>query len=42
MTTSAGCKTTVTMRFEDLGDGRMLISIAQEGWRPTPAGLKAS
>ena len=42
MTTSAGCKTTVTMRFEDLGDWRMLISIAQEGWRPTQAGLKAS
>ena len=34
--------TTVTMRFEDLGDGRTLVSIAEEGWRETPTGLKAS
>jgi len=34
--------TTVTMRFEDLGDGRTLVSIAEEGWRKTPGGLKAS
>ncbi|MEQ9506847.1 MAG: SRPBCC family protein [Hyphomonas sp.] len=35
-------QTTVTMRFEDLGDGRTLVSIAEEGWRETPGGLKAS
>jgi uncharacterized protein YndB with AHSA1/START domain len=29
MTTGAGCKTAVTVRFEDLGDGRTLVSIAQ-------------
>ena len=34
--------TIVTMRFEALEDGRTLISIAEEGWRETPAGLKAS
>ncbi len=38
----AGYMTTVTMRFEDLGDGRTLVSIAEEGWRQTPTGLKAS
>jgi len=42
MTTSAGYKTTVTMRFEDLGDDRTLVSIAEEGWRQTANGLKAS
>jgi len=34
--------TTVTMRFEALDDGRTLISIAEEGWRQTDAGQKAS
>lgn len=34
--------TTVTMRFESLEDGRTLVSIAEEGWRETDAGLKAS
>ena len=34
--------TIVTMRFEALEDGRTLVSIAEEGWRETPAGLKAS
>jgi uncharacterized protein YndB with AHSA1/START domain len=35
--------TTVTMTFEPLDDGkRTLVSITEEGWRPTPAGLKAS
>lgn len=38
----AGYMTTVTMRFEDLGDGRTLVTIAEEGWRQTPGGLKAS
>lgn len=39
---NAGYMTTVTIRFEDLGDGRTLVSIAEEGWRQTPGGLKAS
>ena len=41
-TASAGYKTTVTMNFEPLDDGRTLVTIAEEGWRETPAGLKAS
>lgn len=39
---SAGYDTTVTMTFEPLEDGRTLVSISEEGWRETPAGLKAS
>ncbi len=35
-------QTLVTMRFEDLGDGRTLVSIAEEGWRQTPEGLKST
>lgn len=35
-------QTTVTMTFEPLEDGRTLVSIAEEGWRPTRTGLKAS
>lgn len=42
VTTSAGYNTTVTMSFEPLEDGRTLVSIAEEGWRETPTGLKAS
>ena len=34
--------TTVTMTFEPLEDGRTLVRIAEEGWRDTPKGLKAS
>jgi len=35
--------TTVTMTFEPLDDGaRTLVRIAEEGWRETPTGLKAS
>jgi uncharacterized protein YndB with AHSA1/START domain len=34
--------TTVTMEFEPLDGGRTLVSISEEGWRSTPAGLKAS
>jgi uncharacterized protein YndB with AHSA1/START domain len=30
------------MQFEPLEDGRTLVTIAEEGWRETPAGLKAS
>jgi uncharacterized protein YndB with AHSA1/START domain len=35
-------KTTVTMTFAPLDDGRTLVSIAEEGWRETPEGLKGS
>ncbi|KPL68160.1 ATPase [Erythrobacter sp. SG61-1L] len=35
-------RTTVTMLFKPLEDGRTLVEIAEEGWRPTPGGLKAS
>lgn len=34
--------TTVTLSFEPLEDGRTLVTIAEEGWRETPAGLAAS
>jgi uncharacterized protein YndB with AHSA1/START domain len=39
---SRGYRTTVTMTFEPLDDGRTLVSISEEGWRETEAGLKAS
>ncbi|MEH6807280.1 MAG: SRPBCC family protein [Hyphomonas oceanitis] len=39
---SAPYQTTVTMRFEPTDDGRTLVTIAEEGWRETPAGLKSS
>lgn len=35
-------KTTVTMTFEPLEDGRTLVTISEEGWRSTEAGLRAS
>ncbi len=36
-------ETTVTMTFEPLdGGARTLVAIVEEGWRETPAGLKAS
>ena len=35
-------KTTVTMTFEPLEDGRTLVEITEEGWRETDGGLKAS
>jgi uncharacterized protein YndB with AHSA1/START domain len=35
-------ETTVTMEFEPLDDGRTLVTIAEEGWRETDAGRKAS
>ncbi|HEY1224676.1 MAG TPA: SRPBCC domain-containing protein [Brevundimonas sp.] len=39
----AGYKTTVTMKFSPLdGGARTLVTIAEEGWRENPAGLKAS
>jgi len=38
----AGYNTRVTMTFEALDDGRTLVSIAEQGWRETATGLKAS
>lgn len=35
-------RTTVTLTFEPLDDGRTLVTISEEGWRPTPGGLRAS
>ncbi|MDB5540271.1 MAG: ATPase [Devosia sp.] len=34
-------KTTVTMRFEQLDDGRTLVTITEEGWRETQKALDA-
>lgn len=42
VTAKAGYKTTVTMTFDALEDGRTLVTISEEGWHETPAGLKAS
>ncbi len=42
VTATTGYMTTVTMTFEPLEDGRTLVTIAEEGWRQTPDGLKAS
>ena len=40
---SGSYKTTVTITFEPLDGGqRTLVSIAEEGWRETEAGLKSS
>ena len=41
-TASAGYSTKVTIGFEALADGRTKVTIAEEGWRETPGGLKAS
>ena len=41
-TTAADYSTTVTMSFKDLGDGRTLVEIAEEGWRLNDGALKAS
>jgi uncharacterized protein YndB with AHSA1/START domain len=32
----------VTISFEPIGDDLTLVSITENGWRETPAGLKAS
>jgi len=40
--TEANYNTTVTMSFKDLGDGRTLVEIAEEGWRFNDGALKAS
>lgn len=37
----AGYETTVTMTFAPLEDGRTLVSIHEEGWRPTDGALKS-
>ncbi|GLQ55681.1 SRPBCC family protein [Devosia nitrariae] len=42
MAQPAGYKTTVTMTFTPIEDGRTLVAITEEGWRETPAALKAS
>lgn len=43
VTASTGYMTTVTMTFQPLDGGkRTLVEIAEEGWRETPNGLKAS
>ena len=42
VTADAGYKTTVTMTFAPVDGGRTLVTIAEEGWRETPGGLKAS
>lgn len=38
----SGYDTTVTMEFTGLDDGRTLVTIAEEGWRQTDAGFRAS
>ena len=42
VTAQAGYRTTVTIEFEALDAERTLVTIAEEGWRNTEAGLKAS
>jgi uncharacterized protein YndB with AHSA1/START domain len=39
---SAGYSTIVTMIFEPIEEARTLVTIAEEGWRETETGLKAS
>ena len=39
---TAGYKTTVTMTFKALDDGRTLVEIAEEGWRENQGALEAS
>lgn len=39
---NAGYKTTVTMTFKGLDDGRTLVEIAEEGWRDNQGALEAS
>jgi uncharacterized protein YndB with AHSA1/START domain len=40
--TGAGYRTTVTMTFKALDDGRTLVEIAEEGWRENQGALEAS
>lgn len=37
-----GYNTRVEMAFKTLDDGSTLVQISESGWRPTPAGIKAS
>jgi uncharacterized protein YndB with AHSA1/START domain len=39
---SGARRTTVTMTFEALDDGRTLVRISEHGWSETPEGLAAS
>ena len=39
---STGYKTMVTIAFVSLENGRTRVDITEQGWRETPAGLKAS
>lgn len=39
---NAGYRTTVTMTFTALDDGRTMVEIAEEGWRETTGALQAS
>ena len=39
---TAKYKTTVTMTFKGLDDGRTLVEIAEEGWRENQGALQAS
>jgi uncharacterized protein YndB with AHSA1/START domain len=39
---AAGYQTTVTFTFEPVDGNRTLVKISEEGWRDTPAGLRAS
>jgi uncharacterized protein YndB with AHSA1/START domain len=41
-TKGTGYSTTVTMTFEPLDDNRTLVTISEEGWHETEAGLQAS
>ena len=38
----AGYKTTVTMQFKSIDEGRTLVEVTEEGWRDTPGALRAS
>jgi uncharacterized protein YndB with AHSA1/START domain len=38
----AGYKTTVTMLFKPLDDGRTLVEIVEEGWRDVPGGVRSA
>ena len=40
--TAANYKTTVTMTFSPLDDGRTAVEIGEQGWRETEGALKAS
>ena len=40
--TGSDYKTTVTMTFKPLGDGRTLVEIAEQGWRENQGALDAS